>query len=147
MFVRFFYNYDVIVIPKEHMFNKVEDGVNVKLEEYKSELTVECHKNYDDIIYCIFPKTELRLFFPTGQSMMPYFHGESEILLCNENFTLEEGGIYAFEHSASEVPVVHRCIHQNSYGCIFKGDNNVGSENITNEQVLCKVDWMIRQIN
>ena len=147
LFFRLFHNFSIILLPKEHTYRKVNESYS-NLKEYREEMGVNCYKNFDNKIYCIFPDNDERLFYTTGHSMLPFFQGDNEILLCNENFTLEEDGIYAYNYSEiSDIPIVHRCIHKTSYGCIFKGDNNKGSENITNEQILCRINWLIRKIN
>jgi hypothetical protein len=145
LFANLYYNYDFLLIPKKHTFENVGNSTNTKVEEYKRNLSIECHRSSEDFIYCMFPQTDMRIFYPIGHSMMPYFQGNSEILLCNNNFILEEEGIYAFNYHDSEIPIVHRCIYLTPEGCIFKGDNNSGTENVTSEEVLCRVEWMVRE--
>jgi hypothetical protein len=117
---------------------------------YSNNITdlVDCFGSDDEDIYCTFPSKDYRVFYSIGQSMLPFFEGENEMLLCNNNFTLVQGQIYAyFDENIHDVSVVHRCIEMTETGCLFKGDNNNFFENITSDKILCKVEWLIRAIN
>ncbi len=137
--------FTILVIPK------YEESIvtnTSKLEEIKESLDFECyHAEKGTSNYCIFPEGDFKLLYPSGHSMLPFFEGQNEVLLCNKNFTLVESGIYSFNSSLTTIPIVHRCIQLTENGCLFKGDNNKFPENVTNDQIQCRVEFMIRKID
>lgn len=134
-------NFEIVFIKK----GSLETTENITLDDVRNY--VSCYAGEEDA-YCTFPVEDYRLFYTAGKSMQPYLVGKGEMLLCNNNFTLEEGNLYAyFDETISDVSIVHRCIEKTETGCLFKGDNNNIHENVSSDKVLCEVEWLIRQIN
>jgi len=140
----FFNQYDIYIIKKNSPFLGASEN-NITIDNMTFH--TECYEN-DGKTLCVFPPSNYSLFYPTGKSMTPFMNGEGEILLCNNNFTLEEGGIYSFDYDElSDRPIVHRCIKITPEGCLFKGDYNDCYENVTLENIRCRVEFLIREIN
>jgi hypothetical protein len=148
LLIRFFYRFDfeIIIIPRLHdVHTNNSEDVETKV---KSEIQVDCYDG-KNLNYCTFPNDhndKIAVLYPMGKSMSPYFEGNKEMLICNYNFTLEENGIYSFNYSLSDIPVVHRCVKLTDFGCLFKGDYNYFNENITTNQIFCRVEYLIRKI-
>jgi len=138
-----FTQYDIYVIRKSTFLG---DNKNNNITLDNMTFRTECYEN-DGKTLCVFPPSNYSLYYPTGKSMTPFLMGENEILLCNNNFTLEENGVYSFDYEAmSDKPVVHRCVKKTPEGCLFKGDYNDCFENVTLENIKCRIEFLIREI-